>query len=286
MFDWIADWFKTILIEGIVGNLSGLFNAVNNEVSTVAAQVGQTPSGWDSNIFSMIYTLSQNVILPIAGIILTFVMCYELIQIIIEKNNMHDIDTWIFFKWIFKTFIAVLIVSNTWNIVMGIFDVAQSVVNSGAGLISTEAGIDISVAAADLAERLQEMGIGSLLGTWFSTLFVSLTVHILAICIFLIVYGRMIEIYLVTSLAPIPMATMANRDIGHIGQNYIRSILALAFQGFLMLVCIGIYAVLVKGISYGDDIVGAMWGCVGYTVLLCFALFKTGSLAKSIFGAH
>jgi len=286
MFDWIAEWFKELLINGITGSLSGLFNTVNVKVSEIASEVGQTPSAWNGSIFSMIYSLSKNVIVPIAGIILTFVMCYELIQLIIQKNNLHDVDTWMFFKWIFKTFVAVVIITNTWNIVMGIFDVAQSVVNSSSGIISSEAAIDIETFTDNITGQLQEMSLGALLGLWFSTLFVSLTIHILSICIFLVIYGRMIEIYLVTSLAPIPFATMVNREWGHTGQNYLRSVFALAFQAFLIMVCVGIYAVLVKSISFRQDLASAMWGCVGYTVLLCFALFKTGSLSKSIFGAH
>lgn len=286
MFDWIADWFKQILIDGITGNLSGLFDTVNTQVGEIAGEVGQTPSDWNNGIYSMIYNLSHDVILPIAGIILTFVVCYELIQILIEKNNLHDLDTWIFFKWIFKTSIAVLIISNTWNIVMGIFDLAQYVVDKSSGLITSDTSIDISAVTADITEKLGEMELGPLLGIWCTTFFVELTIHILSICIFIVIYGRMIEIYLVTSLAPIPLATMANREWGQIGQNYLKSILALAFQAFLIMVCIGIYAVLIQTITLEDDISGAMWGCLGYTVLLCFALFKTGSLSKSIFGAH
>lgn len=124
----IKEWFREILTEGILSNLSGLFDSVNTEVGEIAAELGTTPAGWNAGIFNMIRSLSENVIVPIAGVIITFVMCYELIQMVIDKNNMHDIDTFIFFKWIFKTFVAVLLVTNTWNIVMGVFDVTQSVV--------------------------------------------------------------------------------------------------------------------------------------------------------------
>ena len=224
---------------------------------------------------------------PIAGIVLTFVMCYELIQLIVEKNNLHDFDTWIFFKWIFKTFCAVLIVTNTWNIVMAVFDVAQNVVSQSAGVIISDAGIDISAVTADLETQLADWSIGALLGLWFQSIFVGLCTQILSICIFLVIYGRMIEVYLVTSIGPIPFATMVNREWGNTGQNYLRSLLALGFQAFLIMICVGIYAVLVEGISLsGDNISGAIWGCMGYTVLLCFTLFKTGNLAKSLFGAH
>ena len=286
MFESLLESLKQIFVDGILNNLSGLFDSVNNQVSGIAGQVGRTPSSWNGSIFGIVYSLSQNIILPIAGIILTFVMCYELIQIIIEKNNMHDIDTWIFFKWIFKTFVAVLIVSNTWNIVLGVFDVAQSVVNSSAGLISMDASVDLSTVMDGLEDVLMDKELGPLIGLWFTTLFVSLMNQILSICIFLVIYGRMIEIYLVTSMAPIPMATLMNREWSNTGQNYLRSVFALAFQGFLIMVCVGIYAVLIKTISLGTDLAAAMWGCVGYTVLLCFALFKTGSLSKSIFAAH
>lgn len=286
VLDKIAEWFKELLISGITGNLSGMFDTVNTKVGEIAGQVGQTPSGWNGGVFSMIRSLSETVILPIAGIILTFVMCYELIQIVIEKNNLHDIDTWIFFKWIFKTFIAVLLVSNTWNIVMGVFDMTQHVVNQSAGVISTNAGIDVSTVIDDMETRLDAMEVGPLLGLWFQSLVVGLTMNILSICIFLVIYGRMIEIYLVTSVGPIPFSTMANREWGSVGQNYLKSLLALGFQAFLIMVCVGIYAVLVQNIAVSPDPSGAIWSCMGYTVLLCYSLFKTGSLSKSLFGAH
>ena len=270
----------------LVPLLSGLFDSINTEVGEVAGELGTTPAAWNAGIFNMIRSLSENVIVPIAGVIITFVMCYELIQLVIEKNNLHDVDTWIFFKWIFKTFVAVLIVTNTWSIVMGVFDVTQSVVNDSAGVIISDTSIDISSVITDMEARLEEMSVGGLLGLWFQSLFVGLTMKILTICIMLVVYGRMIEIYLVTSVAPIPMATMTNHEWGSVGQNYLKSLLALGFQAFLIMVCVGIYAVLVQNISVTDDISGAIWSCMGYTVLLCFTLFKTGSLAKSIFSAH
>ena len=282
----IQEWFKEVLIAGIISNLSGTFDTVNAKVGEIAGEVGMTPSGWNGGIFNMIRSLSETVIVPIAGIILTFVMCYELIQLIVEKNNLHDFDTWLFWKWIFKTFCAVLIVTNTWNIVMAVFDMAQSVVNQSAGVIISEAGIDISGVVGDLETTLADWSIGALLGLWFQSIFVGLCAHILTIAIILVIYGRMIEIYLVTSIGPIPFATMANREWGQTGQNYLRSLLALGFQAFLIMVCVGIYAVLVQNIAVGDNITTAIWECLGYTVLLCYTLFKTGSLAKSLFGAH
>lgn len=286
IFDKITEWLKELLISGITGNLSGMFDTVNTKVGEIAGEVGMTPSAWNGGVFSMIQNLSETVILPIAGIILTFVMCYELIQIVIEKNNLSDVDTWIFFKWIFKTMLAVMLVTNTWNIIMGIFDVAQHVVNESAGVIISDAGIDISSTITDMETKLEAMELGPLLGLWFQSMFVGLTMNILSICIFLVIYGRMIEIYLVTSIGPIPFATMANREWGGMGQNYLKSLLALGFQAFLIMVCVGIYAVLVQNIAVGDDISGAIWSCMGYTVLLCFTLFKTGGVAKSLFAAH
>lgn len=283
----LVEWLKEILVGGIVNNLSGMFDSVNSQVGAIAGQVGATPQAWNGAIYSMIRTLSDNVILPIAGVILAFVMTMELIQMISDKNSMHgDVDTWMFFKWIFKTACAVLIVTNTWNIVMGVFDVGQSVVNSAAGVISGDASVDITTVVVDLEERLMEMDLGPLFGLWFQSLFVGICTWVLTICIFIITFGRMIEIYLVTSVAPIPMATMASRESGNIGQNYLRSLLALAFQGFLIIVCVAIYAALVQNIAVGTDISYAIWTCMGYTVLLCFTLFKTGSMAKSIFSAH
>ena len=287
IIDSLVEWIKEILVGGITSNLSGMFDNVNQQVGEIAGQVGTTPQAWNSSIYNMIRTLSDNVIVPIAGVILAFVMTVELIQMVSEKNNMHgDVDTWMFFKWIFKTFCAVMIVTNTWNIVMGVFDVAQSVVSSASGVIVGNTSIDISSVVVDLEERLMEMDVGPLFGLWFQSLFVGITMWALTICIFIIVYGRMIEIYLVTSIAPIPMATMMNRESGNMGQNYLRSLFALAFQAFLIIVCVAIYAVLVQNIAVGVDISAAIWTCMGYTVLLCFTLFKTGSMAKSIFAAH
>lgn len=287
VIDAIEEWLKEILVSGIIGNLSGLFDSVNGQVADISAQVGATPQAWNAAIYNMIRSLSENVIIPIAGVILAFVMTLELIQMVSDKNNMHgDVDTWMFFKWIFKTACAVLIVTNTWNIVMGVFDVGQSVVNSAADVISSDASIDISSVVVDLEQRLMEMDIGPLIGLWFQSLFVGICTWALTICIFIITYGRMIEIYLVTSIAPIPMATMVNKDGGNMGQNYLRSLFALAFQAFLIIVCVAIYAALVENIAIDTDVSKAIWTCMGYTVLLCFTLFKTGSMAKSIFSAH
>ena len=286
LWDSITEWLKELLVSGIMSNLSGMFDHVNQKVGEISTQVGTTPQAWSSGVFSMVQNLSETVIVPIAGVILAFVMTLELIQLITDKNNLHDVDTWMFFKWIFKTACAILIVTNTWNIVMGVFDVAQSVVNNAAGVIISDASIDISSVVTDMEARLMEMDLGPLFGLWFQSLFVGITMWALTICIFIIVYGRMVEIYLVTSVAPIPMATMLNREWGQMGQNYLRSLFALGFQAFLIIICVGIYAVLVQNIALESDISAAIWTCMGYTVLLCFTLFKTGSLAKSVFNAH
>ena len=282
----ITDWLKEVLVNGITSNLSGRFDSTNQRIGEIAGQVDTTPQAWNGNIFTMIQNLSETVIVPIAGLILAFVMTLELIQLITEKNNMHDLDTWIFFKWAFKSAAAVLIVTNTWNIVMGVFDVAQNVVNSASGVIVGDTSIDISTAVSDLESRLESMELGELFGLWFQSLFLGITMHAITICVFLVTYGRMIEIYLVTSIAPIPMAAMMSKEAGGMGQNYLRSLFALGFQAFLIIVCVAIYAVLVQNISVNGDLSTAIWTCLGYTVLLCFSLFKTGSLAKSIFSAH
>ena len=287
IFDKLVEWLKEILVGGILDNLEGLFDNVNSEVGKISRQVSATPQDFNSSIYSMIKRLSDDVIIPIAGVILAFIMTVELIQMVADKNNMHgDVDTWMFFKWIFKTAVAIIIVTNTWNIVMGVFDVGASVVESSTGIISRSTAIDFEEVVEDLEDRLYDMNLGELFSLWFQSSFVGITMWALSICIFIVTYGRMIEIYLVTSVAPIPMATMTSREGGHMGQNYLRSLFALAFQAFLIIVCVAIYAVLIRNIATDDDISAAIWTCMGYTVLLCFTLFKTGSLAKSIFSAH
>jgi hypothetical protein len=286
ILDWLEEWFKGVLIDGITSNLTGLFDTVNGKVGEIAADVGATPQGWNSGIFNMLRNLSETVIVPIAGAILALIMCYELIQLIAERNSMHDMDSWMLFRWVFKSAAAIILVSNTWNIVMGVFDLTQSVVNQSAGVIIGNTSIDITSVITDLDTRLSAMDIGGLLGLWFQSLFVGLTMNILSICIMLVVYGRMIEIYLVTSLGPIPLATIGNSEWRGMGQGYLKSLFALGFQAFLIMVVTGIYAVLIQNIALDGDVSGAIWGCMGYTVLLCFCLFKTGSIAKAVFAAH
>ena len=283
--EWITEWLKGLLIEGIMGNLEGLFDTVNTRVGEISVQVGTTPAAWNAGVFSLIRQLSETVILPIAGLILTFVATYELIQMILEKNNMHEFDVANIYKWVFKTTCAILILSNTFNIVMAVFDVSQSVIASAAGIVTGATNITPDM-LADLEMTLETMELGSLLGLFLQSFLIKFTMLALNIFIFVIFYGRMIEIYLLTSLAPIPVATLSNRELGTMGQNYLRSLFAVGFQGMLILVCVAIYAVLIQGIATSGDPIGAIWGCIGYTVLLCFMLMKTGTISKSIFSAH
>ncbi len=284
ILDAINEWMSTLIIEGIMGTVNGMFDTINTEVSDAAIQVGMTPSAWNGGVFNMIRNLSDTVVMPIAGMILTFVMCYELIQMIIDRNNMHEFHGGDIFKWVMKTTIAIVIVTNTFPIIMGVFDVSQSIVNAAAALIISDTSV--SVESLDtLEDSLKTMEVGHLLGLYAQMQLVSAGMKILSICIFLIVYGRMLEIYLMTSLGAIPLATMQSKE-WNIGQNYIKSILALAFQAFLIMLCLAIYAVLMQSVVTSGDPVAAIWTCVGYTVLLCFTLFKTATISKQIFNAH
>ena len=280
----IQDWLKEMLISGIMNNLSGLFDSVNDQVGDIATQVGTSPASFSPGVFSLIRNVSESVIVPIAGIILTFIVCYELIQLIIDHNNLANFETWIFFKWIFKTFVAVTLITNTFNIVTAVFDVSQHVISSSGGIIGGSTAVTDSMLTT-LETNLADMDLGPLLGLFAQSMIIGLTMKVIGIIIFVIVYGRMVEIYLMTSLAPIPFATFANREQSQIGQNYLSSLFALGFQGFLIMICVAIYAVLVQSVAVADPI-NAIWGLIGYTVLLCFTLFKTGSLAKSVLHAH
>ena len=285
IFQQITEWLKEVIISAIMGNLSGMFESVNTQVGEIATSVGMTPANFSPEVFAMVRNVSESVIIPIAGLILTFIACYELIQMIIDHNNLANFETWIFFKWVFKTFMAVMLITNTFNITMAVFDVAQHVVNSSAGIIAGDTAID-AAALEQLEETLNGMELGPLIGLLMQSFVLQFTMSALAIVIFVIVYGRMIEIYLMVSLAPIPFSTFGNREQSQIGQNYLRSLFALGFQGFLIIICVGIYAVLVQSVAFSDDIIASIWGVMGYTVLLCFTLFKTGGLAKSVFSAH
>lgn len=285
IFQQITEWLKEVIISAIMGNLSGMFESVNTQVGEIATSVGMTPANFSPEVFAMVRNVSESVIIPIAGLILTFIACYELLQMIIDHNNLANFETWIFFKWVFKTFMAVMLITNTFNITMAVFDVAQHVVNSSAGIIAGDTAID-ATALEQLEETLNGMELGPLIGLLMQSFVIQFTMSALAIVIFVIVYGRMIEIYLMVSLAPIPFSTFGNREQSQIGQNYLRSLFAIGFQGFLIIICVGVYAVLVQSVAFSDDIIASIWGVMGYTVLLCFTLFKTGGLAKSVFSAH
>ena len=286
IIDTIENWIRDLLISLITSNLTTLFDDVNSKVGTIATEVGQTPQGWNTSIFQMIKTLSDNVILPIAGLIITFVLCYELITAITEKNNMHDVDTFIFFKYVFKAAIAVYLLSHTFDITMAVFDVAQTVVTQAGGIITNETSIDIATTIAAMETEMEAMSIGGLVQLALETLIISLSLKIMSILINVILYGRMIEIYLTVSISPIPFATMTNREWGNIGTNYFRTLFSLGFQGFFMIVCVAIYAVLVNNMIVAENIHSALFSIAAYTVILCISLLKTGSLSRSLFGAH
>lgn len=286
LWNKLTEWLKEMLVGGVMSNLTGLFDSINEQVADIAGTVGTTPQGWNSGVFSMVQSLSNNVVVPIAGVLLAIVMAMELIQMVIDRNNMNDFDVGQIVKWVCKSFFAIILVTSTWDIVMGIFDLAQAVVNNAAGVIISDTSLDLNSVITDMEARLMDMDIGPLFSLWIQSALIGILSWILTICIFIIVYGRMIEIYLVTSIAPIPMATMGNREWSQMGQNYLRSLFALGFQAFLIIVCVAVYAVLVQSIAVETDVIKAIWTCIGYTVLLCFTLFKTSSLSKSIFNAH
>lgn len=281
----LFEWLREMLVSGIMNNLNNTFNNLNAKVGDVAGQLATSPADFEPGVFSMIRTISENVIMPIAGLILTFIACYELIQLVIAHNNLANFETWIFFKWVFKTFVAVELISNTFNITLAVFDVTGYAIRQSGGLITGSTAIDASTIAS-MQSRLESMDVGVLFGIFLQSFVVQFLFNILSLIIFVIVYGRMIEIYLMVSLAPIPFATFGNREQSMIGQNYLRSLFALGFQGFLIMICVAIYAVLIQNVAISEDIMGSLWNVLGYTLLLGFTLFKTGSLAKSVLHAH
>ena len=286
IFDAIEEWMRDLLTGMVTSNLTTMFTDVNEKTGEIATQVGMTPQGWNSSIYNMVQSLSNSVIVPIAGIIITMVLCYELISMLTERNNLHDVDTWMFFKYFFKMWVAVFLVSNTWTITMAVFDVGQSVVNSAAGTISGSATIDISSFTSTINTTMESMELGELFVLMLETFILSFCMKVMSVLIMVIMFGRMIEIYLYTSVAPIPFATMSNREWGQMGTNYFRGLFALAFQAFLMMVCVGIYAALVASIELTDNVHSALFGVAAYTIILCFSLLKTGSLSKQIFNTH
>ncbi len=286
ILDIILDWIKDILRECITGNLDGLFDQVNDQVGEVAGQVGTTPAAWNAGVFSMIRNLSDNVVVPVAGLIITFILTYELITMIIDRNNLHDFDTFTIYKWIFKAFVAVWLVTHTFDITMAIFDLAQHIVNQSAGIITGSTSIDFAAVLGDIDSQLEPMGIGELFGLLVETMLLKITTPILSLCVMLVLVGRMIEIYVYCSVGAIPLATMTNRDWGQMGNNYLKGLAALGLQGFFIMICVAIYAVLISGIGSGANLHISIWKCAGYTILLCFTLFKSGSVSKSILNSH
>ena len=283
IIDKITEFIKELLQGWVLTNFETMFTDVNDKVGTIAGEVSKTPSTWNSGIFDMIKTLSDNVMIPIAGMIISFVLVYELISMVIDKNNLHDFNTAIFIRFFMKACIAVMLLSKTFDIVMAVFDVGSHIVNSAAAAISGETSIDVSSTLQTMFnEQFSEMSIGELLGLGMETMIVSLCMKIMSVLITVILYGRMIEIYLYVSVAPVPCATVTNREWGTIGTNYFKGLCAIAFQGFFMMVCVAIYAVLVAGVAVSDNLHTALWSVAAYTVILCFSLFKTGSLSKSI----
>ena len=286
ILDSIVEWLKELLIGCIMNNLTGMFDQINTEIGEVAANVGTTPAAWNAGVFSMIRTLSDNVVVPIAGMILTFVLCYELISMIIDRNNLHDFETFIFYKWIVKAFIAVELVTHTFDLTMAIFEVAQYIVQQSAGIISGTTSVDFATVLGDVSSQLEAMEVGELLGLVVETMMLRVTAPIISLCVMLVLIGRMIEIYIYCSVGAIPLATMTNREWGQMGQNYLRGLVALGLQGFFIMICVAIYTVLIGQLASGSSLHTAIWQCIGYTVLLCFSLFKTGSVSKAILNAH
>ena len=283
----IAEFIKEILRGWIEANLTGMFTDLNEKVGTIADEVGRTPQTWNGSIFNMVRGLSETVMIPIAGMVISAVLCYELVSMVMEKNNMHEFDTGLFFRYLFKAALAAWLHGNCFDMTMAVFDVGSHAVSSAGQYITGTTSLDVETALKTMFENsIDLMGIGELLGLGMETMFLSFAMKIMSVLITVILYGRIIEIYLYILASPIPFATWTNREWGTIGSNYFKSLFALAFQGFFIMVCVGIYAVLVSGVSVAGNIHSAFWSVAAYTVVLCFSLFKTGSLSRSIFNAH
>ena len=285
--DLITEFIKDILTSWVTSNLTNMFNDVNDKVGQVAVEVGKTPSTWNSSIFTMVRNISDTVMVPIAGMIISAILCYELITMVMDKNNMHDFDTSLFIRYLGKACIAVVLLSKTFDITMAIFDVGNHIVVSAAGAINATATIDVEATLLSMfTNQLSSMSLGELFGLGLETMIVSFGMKIMSAVITVIIFGRMIEIYLYISVAPVPFSTLGNREWGSIGTNYIKALIALAFQGFFLMVCVGIYSALVASLSVAGNIHSALWTIVAYTVVLCFSMGKTSSLSRSIMHAH
>ena len=284
IFDKITEFFKELLIGGIQANLESMFLDINNQVASVASDVGQTPMGWNGEVFNFIKTINNNVIIPIAGLIITAVLCIELINLVMQKNNMHDSDTFELFKYIIKMWVAVYLVTHAFDFSMAVFDVAQNLVNQAAGVINTSAVVSMDQ-VTEMVALLADKGIGELIMILLETSLVKISIQAISLIITVVVYGRMFEIYIYSSVSAIPFATMGNKEWGQIGNNYIKGLFALGLQGLFLIICLGVYAVLVKTISI-TDIHTSIFMVLAYALLLGLTMLKTGTLAKSILNAH
>ena len=261
-----------------------MFLDINNQVNSIATDVGKTPMGWNGEVFNFIKNINDSVIIPIAGLIITAVLCIELINMVMQKNNMHDTDTFEFFKYIIKMWIAVWLVSHAFEFSMAVFDVAQSMVNKAAGVINTSGTVS-GDQIVQMVDTLKDKGLGELLMILFEISLVKVAIQAISIVIMLVVYGRMFEIYVYSSVSAIPFATMGNKEWGQIGTNYIKGLFALGLQGLILMVCLGIYVVLVKTINF-TDIHTSIFMVLGYAVLLGLMMLKSGTLAKSVMNSH
>ena len=285
VFQQIEEWLKNMMVPAVMDKISTIFNSINSEVGNIASEVGTTPNDFSPGIFNMIRNISDTVIMPVAGIILTFIACYELIQLVISYNNLANFETWFIWKWIFKTAIAVELITHTFDFTMSVFDVAQHIIVNAGGVIQGDTSVSAD-ALSQMLSKVEAMSIFGIFGLYLQINIVDILMWILSKLVFVIIYCRMIEIYMYVSLAPIPFATFGNKEQSMIGQNYMRSLFALGFQGFLIMICVGIYAMLVQGLAFSSDIIASIWGMVGYTLLLAFSIFKTGGIARSILQAH
>ncbi len=285
--DRISEYIRDILTGWVLASLESLFGDLNNKVGLITGTVAQSPQTWNPTIFNMIRNVSDTVIVPIAGMAITGVLCYELISVVIDRNNMHDIESWFIFKYLFKACIAVFLLTHTVDIVMGIFEIGSHVTASAGGFIDGSTTINIGPTLVSMySTQMATMTLGELFGLGIQIFIASFLLQIMAVLIIVVIYGRMVEIYIYVSVAPLPFATLGNREWGGIGTNYVKGLIALAFQGFFIMICVGIYAALVSAVTVSGDLNGALWSVIGYSVLLIFSLFKVGNVSRAIFGAH
>ena len=286
LLETIIEYIRDFLMGVCIDNLNSMFDYVNERAGQIAISAGQTPGSFNSSILDLIRNLSNNVMVPIAGLILTYVLVYELISMVVNKNHGNEFSTGDFFKYFFKMVIAVELVSHTLDITLAFFDVGQYIVNQASSVISGSTAIDASSTMNMLINGMQDMELSELFLLALETLIVNFFTKILSVIITTIMFGRMIEIYLYVSVSPVPFATLTNREWGTIGTNYIRGVLALAFQGFFMTLCVGIYSVLIRNMTISTDMHMSLFSILAYTLVLAISLYHTGSLSKSLFNAH